>query len=186
MRNTFGCQTILSNSVQHVSEVWQRALLTAQSPFFPGKCNTIIELQIIESTTKLSYQNHGYMGEPIICLANIIQSCLIKQDFLQNESGHCLWQLRASLHDAQAQRNNFCCQQEINDLLLICLDQCPNHTQAGQSEIFEGARLWNRVKERVQVQRNVGQKKWWPCLWVRRYALEEGKSITHTIWLVCC
>jgi len=43
----------------------------------------------------------------LICRTNVIQAMVIKKDFLDNEDGNGLAELRARLHDSKAQRDDF-------------------------------------------------------------------------------
>ena len=54
-------------------------------------------------------EDHGDVREALIRLADVGQTRLIQQYLLKDERGHRLGQLRAALHDAQAQRNDFRC-----------------------------------------------------------------------------
>ena len=78
-------------------------------------------------------QDHGDVGKPVISLANIIQSCLVEQDFLQNKSSHCLGKLGSRLHDSETKRYYFGGEQKIDDFLFVCLYQSPDDSQTGQS-----------------------------------------------------
>lgn len=54
-----------------------------------------------------TYQNYGHMWESIVGLANVRQATVVEENLLQNKGGDSFAQLGASLHDAQAQRNDF-------------------------------------------------------------------------------
>lgn len=75
--------------------------------------------------------------EPLISLADVIETHIVHQDLLNNENGHCLAQLRPSLHDAQTERNDLSSEQEVDDLGRIVLHQRANDAQRCETEIFE-------------------------------------------------
>ena len=77
--------------------------------------------------------------------AYIIQTMIIKEDFLHNEDCDSLAQLRASLHDAKAQGDDLSRKEEIDNIRGIVLDQGSNHSQRGQSQIFERSGLRGSV-----------------------------------------
>jgi hypothetical protein len=75
---------------------------------------------------------------------------IIKKDLLDNEYSYSLAELRASLHDSEAERDDFCCQEEIDDVGGIVFDESADDSERGQSQIFERSRLRGGVQERVQ------------------------------------
>lgn len=84
--------------------------------------------------------------EALIGMANICQTDLVQQDFLDDENGDRLGELCAVLHNPQTEGDNFCSEEEVDDLGIICrvdgfiacrLDECADDTQGGQTEIFE-------------------------------------------------
>merc|ERR1719341_1855164 len=46
-------------------------------------------------------QDHGHVGEPVVSLADVVQTSLIQEDLLEDEGGHGLAQLRSRLHNPQ-------------------------------------------------------------------------------------
>jgi hypothetical protein len=89
-------------------------------------------------------------------VANVRQSTIIQQNLLQYESGNGFAQFAATLHDAQTQWNNFSGQQEGDDFLFVSLNECANHSQAGQSQVLKGASFRGCVKEGIEEQRYMG------------------------------
>ena len=75
------------------------------------------------------------MREPIIGLADVIQSGVVEQNFLKNEGCYRLRQLGSRFHYSQTERDNFGCEKEINDLLLIRLNESADHAQAEKGQI---------------------------------------------------
>jgi len=93
--------------------------------------------------------------EPLIGGANVVESIVIQQDLLYNEDGDSLAELRTGLHDAEAQRDDFCRQQEVDHLARVVLDQGADDAKRGQAKVFEGPRLGGRIQEGVQKEGNV-------------------------------
>lgn len=54
--------------------------------------------------------------ESLVCLANVLQAHVVKQDFLDNENRNCLAELRAGLHDTKAKWNDLGGEEEVDDL----------------------------------------------------------------------
>ena len=86
-------------------------------------------------------ENSSDCIEPFICGTNIIQSMIIKEYLLHNEYCDRLAELRACFHDSKAKRDDFCCEEEVDDIRGIILDKSSNDSQRGQSQVFEGPRL---------------------------------------------
>ena len=59
--------------------------------------------------------------ETFVCLANVRQSGLVEQDFLNNEDGDGLGELGARLHDAQAEGYDLGRQEEVYDSVVVVL-----------------------------------------------------------------
>ena len=104
-------------------------------------------------------KNHCHMREPVIGLTDVVEAGLIQQDLLEDECGHSLAQLGPRLHDPQTQRNYLCCQEEVNNLLFVCLDQSSDNSEGSQTKIFKWSGLADRVQEWVQIQWDVSQQK---------------------------
>jgi hypothetical protein len=68
-------------------------------------------------------QDCAYCKEPFCSLAKVVQTLLIKENFLDNESGHCLRELCTSLHDSQAQRDYFSLEKKADHFRIIHFDQ---------------------------------------------------------------
>lgn len=94
-------------------------------------------------------QNSPNSIEALVGRANVVQSMVIKKDLLHDENGDSLAQFGAGLHDAQAQWDNFCCEEKVDDIRAVVLDQGANDTEGGQTEIFEWPRFGSRVQEWV-------------------------------------
>lgn len=63
------------------------------------------------------------MRESLKGLADVGETCLVQQDLLQDERGHCFGELAARLHYPQTERNNLSRQEEIDHVLLISLKE---------------------------------------------------------------
>ena len=58
-------------------------------------------------------QDRAHRVEALCCSAHVVEPSLIQENLLYNERRHGLGQLRASVHDSQAQGNDFRRQEEI-------------------------------------------------------------------------
>ena len=96
--------------------------------------------------------------ESLVGGADVVQAVVVQQDLLDNEDGNGLAELRAGLHDAEAQGDDLGGQQEVDDLGRVVLDQSADHTQGSEAEVFEGSRLGGRVEEWVEEKRDVRWK----------------------------
>jgi len=54
--------------------------------------------------------------KPFVRGTDIVEAMVIEQYLLHNEYCHCLAQLGASFHDSEAERNDFCCQQKVDNV----------------------------------------------------------------------
>ena len=112
---------------------------------------------------------------------DVVQPHFIQQNLLYYERGDRLGQLQTRLHDAQAQRNDFCRQQKVNYLRIIHLDQSADDAQARQSQVLERASFACGVEERVQEERHVRVEEQRPGIRMRRDALQQRKCVAHPI-----
>jgi hypothetical protein len=94
--------------------------------------------------------------ESLVCCTNVVETVVVEEDLLHNEDGDCLAKLGASLHDAQAQRDDFRREQEVDDLGRIVLDEGADDAQARQAEVLERTRLGRRVEEGVEEEGDMG------------------------------
>ena len=93
--------------------------------------------------------------EALVGLADVCKTNVIQQDLLDNEDGNGFTELGTRLHDAQAQRDDFGCQEEIDDLGRIILDESANDTKRRQTKIFKWTGLGCRIEKWIEEQRNV-------------------------------
>jgi hypothetical protein len=110
--------------------------------------------------------------EAVVSLADVRQSAVVEQDLLENEVRNGLRQLRAALHDPQAQRDDLGGEQERDDFLLVGLHQCPDDAETRQTQVLKGARFRRRVQERVEKQRNVSLEEAAATFWSKARALQ--------------
>jgi hypothetical protein len=61
-------------------------------------------------------QDSSNSVESFISGANIVQSVIIEENLLDDKNSHGFTELRSSFHDAEAQGDNFCSQEEVNDI----------------------------------------------------------------------
>jgi len=91
----------------------------------------------------------AYRVETLVCSTDVIQSMVIEKYLLHNEYGHSFAKLGASLHDAQAQRDNFRCKKKVYDIGGVILDKRTDDTEGGQSQVFKRSGLRGSIKEGV-------------------------------------
>lgn len=94
--------------------------------------------------------------EPLISGADVVQAIVVKKYLLHDEYGDSLAELRARLHDAQTERNDFGGQQEVDDFGRVVLYKSANDTETGEAEVLERARFGGRVKEWIEIEGNMG------------------------------
>lgn len=94
-------------------------------------------------------QNSPNSIEALVGRADVVQSVVIKKNLLHDKNGNSLAQFGTSLHDAQAQWDNFSGEEKVDDIRAVVLDQGADDTKGGQTEIFEWPRFGCRVQEWV-------------------------------------
>ena len=66
-------------------------------------------------------EDGSHSVESLVCVANVRQPGLVQEDLLNDEDGDSLGQFGTSLHDAQAQGNDFRGQEEVDDGSVVVL-----------------------------------------------------------------
>lgn len=94
--------------------------------------------------------------EALVRGADVVEAIVVEQYFLHNEYGHRLAELRARLHDAEAERDDLGGQEEVDDVGRVVLDQGTDDAEAREAQVFKGPRLGRRVEEGVQEEGDVG------------------------------
>lgn len=94
--------------------------------------------------------------EPLISGADVVQAIIVEKYLLHDEYGDSLAELRARLHDAQTEGNDLGGQQEVDDFGRVVLHESANDAEACEAEILERARFGGRVKERIEIEGNMG------------------------------
>lgn len=59
--------------------------------------------------------------EPLVRLADVGQSQVVQQDLLNDEDGDGFGEFRASLHDSEAERDDFGGEEEVDDVGVVVL-----------------------------------------------------------------
>lgn len=124
------------------------------------------------------------MGKAIVGLTNVREPAVVQEYLLENEGGDGLGQLRAAFHDSQAERNNLGSQQKSDDLLFVCFHECPDDSQASETEIFEGTSLRRCVQEWIQEEWSVSGEKHRASFRVRSDVLEKRQSVADPVRLL--
>lgn len=96
--------------------------------------------------------------EPFVRSANVVESVVVKENLLDDEDSDRLAELRPGLHDAQAEGDDLGGQEEVDNFRRIILHECADHTEGGQTEVFEWSRFGSGVEERIEEERNVGYR----------------------------
>ena len=60
--------------------------------------------------------------------AQVRQSIIVHQDLLDDEGRHCLGQVGAALHYSEAKWDDFCLEQEGDDLWVVNLDESADNS----------------------------------------------------------
>lgn len=94
--------------------------------------------------------------KPLIRGADVVESVIIQQNLLHDEYGDSLAKLRASLHNAKAQRYYLCGEKKVDDIGRIILDQGANDAKAREPQILKGPRFRRSIEEGIQEERNMG------------------------------
>lgn len=69
--------------------------------------------------------------ETLVCLADILQTHVVKQNLLNDENGDGFAELGASLHNTKAERDDLCGEKEVDDLRGVVLDKSANDAKRG-------------------------------------------------------
>jgi hypothetical protein len=88
--------------------------------------------------------NHGaedgsHRVETLVGGADVVQAVIVQQDLLDDKDGNRLAEFRACLHDAQAKRDDFGCEEKVDHFGGVVLDESADNTQRREAEIFERA-----------------------------------------------
>ena len=100
-------------------------------------------------------ENCANSVEALVSLTNVLQAHVVKQYLLDDEDGDGFAELRASLHNTEAKRDDLRGKEKVDDLGRVVLDQSANDTERGQTEVLEGPRFGGSVEERVEKKRDV-------------------------------
>lgn len=76
------------------------------------QANSLLLHKLIDHVAENS--THGV--EALISLADVGKANVVQQDLLDDEDSNSLTELRSSLHDTQAKRDNLSCEEEVDDL----------------------------------------------------------------------
>ena len=85
----------------------------------------------------------------------------------------------AGLHNPQAEGDDLHREEEVDHHLLVGLDERADHAEGGEEQVLERARLEDRVQERVEVERDVGEQE-------RRAVCRGANKKNLLIWYKIC
>lgn len=78
----------------------------------------------------------------LVSLTDVGQAHFVKENLLDDEDGDRFAELRAVLHDAETERDDFCGEEEGDDIrVVILLDESANDAEGGQAQILKGTSL---------------------------------------------
>ena len=83
----------------------------------------------------------------------------------------------AGLHNPQAEGDDLHREEEVDHLMLVGLDGRADHDEGGEEHVLDRARLEDRVQEREEVERDVGEQECRAGVGVRGHALEECERV---------
>jgi hypothetical protein len=109
------------------------------------KTNGLLLHKLIDHVTK----DGAYCIEALVSLTDVGKTDVVEQNLLHNEDSYSLAKLGTSLHNTKAERDDLGCEEEVDHLGGVILDECTDNTQGGQAEVLEGTRLRRGVEEGV-------------------------------------
>lgn len=115
------------------------------------QANRLLLHQLLHHIT----EDGAYGVEALVRLTDIVEAHVVEENFLDNENGYSLTELTASLHDAQAQRDDLRGKKEVDDIRRVVLNERANDTEGSEAQIFERARLGGGIEEWVEEERDV-------------------------------
>jgi hypothetical protein len=77
--------------------------------------------------------------EALVRLADVGQTDIVQEDLLDDEDGNGLGKLGSGFHNAQAQRDDLGCEEEVDDFARVVLDKSANHTKGCKTEVLKWA-----------------------------------------------
>lgn len=96
-------------------------------------------------------QHRPHRIKPLVGLADVRQSHIIQQDLLNDEDGYGLTEFRASLHDPEAERDDFGGEKESDYVgIIVLFYQSTDDTEGCETEVFERTSFAGGVEERVE------------------------------------
>ena len=126
-------------------------------------------------------ENHCNQRKPVVCLAHVVEPSVVQKDLLHDEGGDRLAELGAAVHDPQEKRDDRGCQEEVDHLPLVGLDQGADHPEGGEPQVLKGSGLTLRFEEGVEVEGDLRQQEGLPGVRVRGDTLEQGESVADPV-----
>ena len=117
-------------------------------------------------------ENRGNGKESLGCLAKVRKAIVVEKNLLNNKGGNCLTQLRATFHDAKAERNYLRLKKEADYLGVVNFHECADDAERGEPEVLEAAAFADRVEEWVQEERDMRPQEQLTSLAVRCHTLK--------------
>jgi hypothetical protein len=100
-------------------------------------------------------QDRPYGIKSLVRLADVLQSHVVEQDLLHDEDGDGLAEFRTGFHDAQAERDDFGGEEEIDYVCAVVFDEGADDAERGEAQIFEGTRFGGCVEEGIEEEGDV-------------------------------
>ena len=119
--------------------------------------------------------------EALVGGTDVLEAHVVEEDLLDDEGGDGLGELTADLHDAEAEGNDLCLEQKVDDLGVVHLDEGTDDAQAGEAEVLEGPGGGGGVEKRVQIKWDMGVEKRSARVLVAGETLQQGQGIADTV-----
>ena len=93
--------------------------------------------------------------ETLIGLADIRKANVVKENLLNNEDCNRFAELRASLHDAKAERNDLRGQEEVDHIGGIVFDEGADDAEGSEAQILKWPGFGCSIEERIEKERDM-------------------------------
>ena len=91
------------------------------------KSNGLLLHQLIDHVA----EHCAHCIEALISLTDVGKTDVVEQDLLHNENSNSLTKLRTCLHNTEAERDDLGCEEEVDHLGGVVLDERTDDTQGG-------------------------------------------------------
>jgi len=129
----------------------------------------------------------GTDGEKaFVSVTDIGEASLVEKDLLHDEDRDRLGKLRAGFHDAEAEGDDLCREEEVYyRVVVVLLDESADDTEGGEAQVLEWTCFGSCIQERVQEEGYMCVQEELSCLRMRCDALEEREGVAYAIGYMC-